>query len=116
MHDGRRSRKTGCTDFCHFDTQKKCEAAVLRRELTLLHLIPEELGGSSQTQNKIFVPLWVAEQKRRIDLVTVLPMMRAGKLHRYEAIPVFRGSSFVPAEIAIHAQDPAGFATTIDIW
>ncbi|AMJ58477.1 hypothetical protein AXG53_19040 [Stenotrophomonas sp. KCTC 12332] len=87
-----------------------------RDELAILHLLPEELGGTCAAENRVFVPPWVAAQKRSIDLLTVLPMMRAGKLNRYSAVPVFRGSSFVPAEIAIHAQDPAGFATTIDIW
>ena len=116
MHDGRRPRKTGCTDFCHFDTRQKCEAAVRRRELTTLHLLPEELGGGVDAENMVFVPFWVADQKRRIDTTTVLPMMRAGKLNRYSAMPIYRGRSFIPAEIAIHAHDPAGFATTIDIW
>ncbi|WP_313173219.1 hypothetical protein [Stenotrophomonas sp.] len=116
MHDGHRSRKTGCADFCHLDTRQKCEAAVRRYELTLLQLIPEELGGSCDADNLVFVPLWVADQKHRIDTTTVLPMMRLGKLNRYSARPIYRGRSFVPAEIAIHAHDPAGFATTIEIW
>lgn len=116
MHDGRRPRKTGSADFGHFDTREKCEAAVRRRELAFLHLIPEELGGDCDVDNMVFVPIWVAEQKRRIDNTTVLPLIRAGKLSRYAARPIYRGRSFIPAEIAIHAHDPAGFATTIDIW
>ena len=116
MHDGRRHRKTGYADFGHFDTREKCEAAVRRRELTCLHLIPEELAGDRDMGDMVFVPIWVAEQKRRIDTSTVLPLIRAGKLSRYAAKPIYRGRSFIPAEIAIHAHDPAGFATTIDIW
>ncbi|WP_296246712.1 hypothetical protein [uncultured Stenotrophomonas sp.] len=116
MHDGHRPRKTGCVDFWHFDTREKCEAAVRRLELAFLHLLPEELGGECDADNMVFVPTWVAEQKRRIDTSAVLPLMRAGKLSRYAASPTYRGKSFIPAEITIHAYDPAGFATTIDIW
>lgn len=116
MYDGHRPRKTGGADFGHFDTREKCEAAVKRRELAFLHLVPEELGGDFDADNIVFVPVWVAEQKRRIDTATVLPLMRAGKLSRYSALPIYRGRSFIPAEITIHAHDPAGFATTIDIW
>lgn len=116
MHDGRRSRRIGCADFGHFDTREKCEAAVLRRELAFLQLVPEELGGEYAADNTVFVPVWAAEQKRRIDIRTVLPLMRAGKLSRYSAMPTYRGRSFIPAAIAIHAHDPAGFATTIEIW
>lgn len=103
-------------DFAHFTTQAKCEVAVRRQQLTGIYLIPEALGGGVEASNRTFVPPWIAEQKQRIDMDTILPMMRAGKLLYYQAQPIFRGSSLIPVQINLHAHDPAGFATTLDIW
>lgn len=103
-------------DFSRFTTRAGCEAAVYRRELVELDLLPGELRGDGDICNRVFVPPCIAEQKRRIDADTILPLMRAGKLKHYHAQPVFRGRSLVPVEITLHAHGPAGYATTLSIW
>jgi len=110
------ARAFSVADFARFTSRESCELAVLRGELAILQLLPDELGGAAADDNQVFVPPWVAAQKRRIDQDAILPLFRAGKLSRYQAQPIYHGSSRVPVEIVLHAFDPAGYTTTLCIW
>lgn len=110
------ARAFSVADFARFTSRESCELAVLRGELAILQLLPDELGGAAADDNQVFVPPWVAAQKRRIDQDAILPLFRAGKLCRYQAQPIYHGSSRVPVEIVLYAFDPAGYTTTLCIW
>ncbi|WP_313317320.1 hypothetical protein [Stenotrophomonas sp.] len=116
MQVGFPARIFAVPDYARFTNHRLCEAAIQRRELIQLQLLPSELGGGNEASNLVFVPPTTAEQKRRIDQHSILPLFSAGKLQHYNAQPVFRGSSLVPVEITLHAHDPAGFSTTLCIW
>ena len=64
----------------------------------------------------MIVPAWVAEQKERIDMGTILPLAQEEKISKYSAEPAHKGDSFVPPSITVRAHDPGEFTAIINIW
>jgi hypothetical protein len=81
-----------------------------------LLLLPAEFGGQRVPRNILYVPPFVAEQKRRIDMNIIAELIRDGHAQRYSATPEYAGSSAVPIAIAIRAWDPKDFRAEIAIW
>lgn len=115
MFDFFKKKKNG-PDFSEIDSREKAETAAKDGSLVSILMMPEVFGGVPVGPNVIFVPAWVAEQKERIDLGTVLPLAQEGKITRYEAQPAYKDDSFVPSSITIHAHTPGDFSVTIEIW
>ncbi len=90
-------------DFSHINSRAKAEAAVQRGELEKLLVLPLEFGGEDSPHNVLYVPCGVADMKAGIDQNVITPLVRAGKVTNYEAIPEYRGKSFVPMAIKIVA-------------
>ena len=109
-------KKSAGPDFSALDSREKAEAAARQGDLVPVLLMPEEFGGEPVALNVVFVPAWVAEQKHRIDVGTILPLGESGKISRYSAQPAYKGESFVPSSITIRAYDPGEFTATIEIW
>jgi hypothetical protein len=110
----RKERAVG-PDFSNVDIKR---ARALSQEGTLapLFLLPAEFGGTDVAENVVFVPLWVVEQKRRIDMEIVAALVRDGHATRYAATPEYQGSSAVPIALQIRAYDPKDFRSEIAIW
>jgi hypothetical protein len=104
------------TDFTGFNSREKAEAATRRGVLVPMMLMPEEFGGSADGGNVVFVPAFAAEMKTRIDVGTVFPLALNGKITQYSAYPTYKGESFVPSSITVHAHQPSDFTATIEIW
>lgn len=109
-------KKPSGPDFSTIDSQAKAQAAAADGTLVPLLLRPQEFGGVPGGPNVVFVPAWAAEQKQRIDTGTILPLAQQGTITRYAAEPAYKGNSFVPSSIKVHAHDPGEFTATIEIW
>ena len=103
-------------DFSGVDSQAKAEELARRGDLHKLYMMPLELGGEEVTANMVYVPAFVVELKRNIDLNIVLPLVEQQKVKRYSAQAQYEGKSFVPCAIQIVASDPSDFETVINIW
>jgi hypothetical protein len=103
-------------DFSHVDTRAKAEALCQRGELHKLLLMPLEFGGQDVPPNAVFVPAFVLELKKNVDMNVVLPLIQQQKVRHYAAEPQYEGNSFVPSAIKIVASDPADFTTVLRIW
>jgi hypothetical protein len=103
-------------DFSRIDSQAKAENMFRRGELEKLHLMPLEFGGEDNPLNTLYVPIGFAEIKMRIDRNIIAPLVSAGKVKRYEAVPEYQGKSFIPIAIKITASNPGEFSSLIRIW
>jgi hypothetical protein len=103
-------------DFSALDSREKVQAAAADGRLVPMLLMPEVFGGPAVGVNVVFVPPWVAEQKQRIDVGTLMPLAQQGKFTKYSAEPRYKGSSFVPSSVVIRAHDPGDFTATVEIW
>ena len=103
-------------DFSGIDSREKAEAAAKQGHLVPVLLMPKEFGGVPDGLNVVFVPAWAAEQKQRIDQGTILPLAQEGKITKYSATPAYKGKSFIPSSITVHAHEPANFTATVEIW
>ena len=105
-------------DFSHVNSLQK--ALVLFREgkLERLLLCPLEFGGQEIPQNVLYVPLGIAAIKQRLD-GTIQKMVNDGNISSYQAVPEYKGNSFIPSKILIkasHHEKPGAFNPTINIW
>lgn len=116
MFDWFKKKQPVGPDFSSLNSREKVEAASRQGDLAPMLLMPEEFGGESIAPNLVFVPAWAAEQKRRMDIGTILPLAQSGKISKYSAQPAYKGESFVPSSIAIRAHEPGDFSATIEIW
>lgn len=103
-------------DFSHVDSQQAAEALAAQGQLEKLLLLPPEFGGEDVPPNVVYVPVGLADVKRRIDLGTIADLVRDGKVTRYAATPQYQGDSFIPSAVTIVASDPGSFTTRLAIW
>jgi hypothetical protein len=81
-------------------------------------LFPAEFGGEDVPPNIIYVPAGIKEAK---DLIThtLVGMVEDGSIDKLVVEPEYKGSSFVPARIRMHATHsgkPGQFDPVIEIW
>jgi hypothetical protein len=103
-------------DFSGVNTREKALALVDEGKLEPLYLMPPEFGGPEDPRNIVYVPIGIAEIKRSTDVNIIAPLIQAGDIQNYSAVPEYRGSSFVPMAIKIEASDPKRFQSEINIW
>ena len=107
--------KTG-PDFRHVDTREKAQALYKRGELEEIPLLPMMFGGQDVPANMVYVPAFAAALAMRLATSTIAGLMQRGRVARYQATPIYEGSSFVPNALRIIAYDPGRFEATIAIW
>ena len=103
-------------DFSGIRSRDQAESAAIAGTLEPLYLLPPELGGTDDPRNVLYVPIGVADAKRRIDLDVVAPLVEDGSVTQYRCHPEYQGDSFVPIALSIRAWEPREFTATIDIW
>lgn len=110
------SNSSAGPDFSAVDTEAKAEALLRRGELEVLLLLPHAFGGDDRRENTLYVPVGLAEVKRRVDMNIIAPLVAAGKVTQYSATPEYRGTSFIPVAVNIVAAGTTSFTTKINIW
>jgi hypothetical protein len=103
-------------DFSGVTSLAKAQELLRTGALERLFLMPVEFGGRDTPENILYVPVGVAGIKSGIDNNVIAPLVSVGEIKRYQAVPEYQGSSFIPIAIRITASDPAEFSTTISIW
>ena len=94
---------------------EKARELVASGALVKVLMLPAEFGGTDVPQNALFVPAWAANEKGRIDLKIVAPLVASGTT-RYSAKPEYEGRSCIPTSINIRAwraSDPAPLEASI---
>ena len=99
-------------DFAHVTTREQAEA------LVRIYLFPIRLGGPRRKANISYVP---PEAGAALDQIsgTLQRFTREGLVDQLRIIPEYRGSSFVPTRINMHAThsgQEGGFHPSIAIW
>lgn len=105
-------------DFAHVTTREQAEVLVATGALVRIYLFPIRLGGPRRKANISYVP---PEAGAALDQIsgTLRRFTREGLVDRLEIIPEYRGSSFVPTRINMHATHSGregGFHPSIAIW
>ncbi|WP_333882972.1 hypothetical protein [Sphingobium yanoikuyae] len=105
-------------DFAHVTTREQAEALVATGALVRIYLFPIRLGGPRRKANISYVP---PEAGAALDQIsgTLQRFTREGLVDRLEIIPEYRGTSFVPTRINMHAThsgQEGGFHPSIAIW
>lgn len=103
-------------DFAGVDSAAAALELVAEGTLAPLHLVPLAFGGLDVPPNVVYVPPFVVELKARADEETIRPLIEAGEVSDYSAVPSYEGASFVPCAIEVHAHTPGDFRITIGIW
>ncbi len=102
--------------FTKANSESELKVLVKQKVLGKLFLAPLEFGGMDIPNNFVYAPFASIEEKRRIDMDTVLPMIKATTA-QYSATPVYKEGSLVPSSIQITVQTPTGgVVTVIKIW
>ncbi|MBP1590952.1 MAG: hypothetical protein ILP22_02800, partial [Oscillospiraceae bacterium] len=80
-------------------------------------IVPEFTGAPVPDENRLFVPLPVAELKNRNDIIAE-KMLSDGTADRYECIPVYSDGSFIPTDLnmALYKSDQKVFSSKVSVW
>jgi hypothetical protein len=105
-------------DFSDVDSLVKAEALASAGRLEKLYLFPLALGGKDIPQNIVYVPIVIANTKRKID-EKIRGLFKEGSVTQYKTDLEYKGKSFVPSKIKIRAWHPergAEFSSTVEVW
>lgn len=103
-------------DFSDIHDLIKARRMMSEGTLEKVFLMPLEFGGRDTPANTLYVPVGIAQIKRNIDINQIGPLVEDGEISEYTAEPEYRGCSFVPMAIKIHAWGTRQFTTQINIW
>ncbi len=80
-------------------------------------IVPEFTGAPVPDENRLFVPLPVAELKNRNDIIAE-KMLSDGTADRYECVPVYSDGSFIPTDLsmALYKGDQKVFSSKVSVW
>src|SRR5579862_2932892 len=90
-------------DFSTIDSLEKAQALLNAGKLERLFLFPQEFGGQDDPRNVLYVPPGIAAIKQRIDSM-IQDLVNQGQVTKYEAVPEYKGDSFIPSKIKISAS------------
>ena len=90
-------------DYSQVNTREKAQQLVEKGELVPVLLLPQMFGGDRRPENIVFVPQFVAKLKHDVDESTVKPMLMDRRVKRYEAKPIYSGTSLIPIALTIRA-------------
>lgn len=105
-------------DYSAVDSKEKAQALAREGKLQKIYLFPLELGGQDVEANAVYVPPEIAEMKRKLD-GTVARMAQEGSVSKLTVEPEYKGRSFVPSKIKMHASHsskPGVFEPTLQVW
>ena len=80
-------------------------------------IVPEFTGAPVPDENRLFVPLPVAELKNRNDIIAE-KMLSDGSADRYECVPVYSDGSFIPTDLnmALYKGAQKVFSSKVSVW
>lgn len=110
--------ETHTPDFSAIDSLEKAQALLSTGKLERMFLFPLEFGGQDIPRNVLYVPPGIAAIKQRIDSM-IQDLVNQGQVTKYEAVPEYKGGSFIPNKIKIsasHHEKGGGLNPVINIW
>lgn len=102
-------------DFSDVDSYKKAARLHKKGKLAKIYMMPIDFGGDDSEVNTLFVPEFVKSFKDKVDK-RIETLLYDGKNLSFEALPEYKGKSFVPSKLKIVVTGDEEFIETIDIW
>ena len=103
-------------DLSTIEDVESAKAYYDRGLLRKVYLFPLELGGPDAEANIFYAPKAAALQKKAIDS-NIAGLAQQGLITGYSAKPEYKGSSFIPAALAIEATgEDRVVSERIEIW
>lgn len=102
-------------DFSDINSIEKAIDLYKKGSLTKIYMMPLEFGGEDSPENTLYVPEFVKEFKNQFDNM-VGDLLEEGKQLGFEAIPEYKGKSFVPSKLILMVTGDSEFTETIHIW
>ena len=102
-------------DFSAVDSYKKAARLHKKGKLSKIYMMPIDFGGDDSQVNTLFVPEFVKDFKDKVDK-RIETLLYDGKKLSFEALPEYKGKSFVPSRLKIVVTGDEEFIETIDIW
>lgn len=89
-------------DFSGIESLAAAQDLAKQGKLVPVLLFPAELGGDDIPPNKVYVTPEAAAARGRA-VATIISMLEDGRVNQMEVLPAYKGKSFVPSSIAMHA-------------
>jgi hypothetical protein len=105
---------TSKADYALVDSREKAQALCAKGELHRVLMFPLEFGGVDGEMNVGYLTAKAAQEKAHIDS-SILQLASQGKLH-YQANQVYKGNSFVPAQVVITVGGTVQRTHVVDVW
>lgn len=102
-------------DFSEVDSYKKAARLHKKGKLAKIYMMPIDFGGDDSEVNTLFVPEFVKDFKDKVDK-RIETLLYDGKKLSFEALPEYKGKSFVPSKLKILVTGDVEFTEIIDIW
>lgn len=102
-------------DFSEVDSFKKAARLHKKGKLSKIYMMPIDFGGDDSQVNTLFVPEFVKTFKDKVDK-RIETLLYDGKKLSFEALPEYKGKSFVPSKLKILVTGDVEFTEIIDIW
>ncbi|WP_431158659.1 hypothetical protein [Winogradskyella poriferorum] len=102
-------------DFSDVDSYKKASRLHKKGNLAKIYMMPIDFGGDDSEVNTLFVPAFVKDFKDKVDK-RIETLLYDGKKLSFEALPEYKGKSFVPSKLKILVTGDVEFTEVIDIW
>lgn len=102
-------------DFSNVDSYKKAARLHKKGKLVKIYMMPLDFGGDDSEVNTLFVPEFVKDFKNKVDK-RIETLLYEGKKLSFEALPEYKGKSFVPSKLKILVTGDVEFTEVIDIW
>ncbi|MCI5058982.1 MAG: hypothetical protein MRY83_22905 [Flavobacteriales bacterium] len=102
-------------NFEEVDSLEKARELHDQGVLEIIYCMPLEFGGSEGPENILYVPKNVKDLKDRHDK-KLIGLIESGKNLNYNLSPVYKGKSFIPAQIDIKVMGDGDYSELIEVW
>ena len=102
-------------NFKDIDSIEKAIELYENGQLSKIYMMPLEFGGEDIPENIIYAPEFVLKFKKQFDKI-VEDLLLDGKKLNFEAIPKYKGKSFIPSKLMLEVTGDSELTKTINIW
>ncbi|WP_374132345.1 hypothetical protein [Sphingomonas sp. 28-62-20] len=105
-------------DYSQVTSLAAARALAAEGKLVKILLFPAELGGEDIPENVAYIPPYAAEA-RQLVIGTLRRFMADELIDKLEVVPEYRGESFVPTKLVMHAthsKKKGSLHPTVEIW
>ena len=102
-------------NFEEVDSLERAQELYKQGALERIYCVPLDFGGSEGPENILYVPKNVKDQKIRHN-EKLIELVESGKNLNYHLSPIYKGKSFIPAQIDIKVTGDGDYSLLIEVW